>query len=247
MPEDLTAHREPTEAEIAAAIHALSSPAPAYNGPTNSLDRMTLLAKGIAQAVIAARSEGLPPPGGGGGELVEVALRKHASIEHSYHEDDNRHPRDFWHVRVSLGDLSSDWISYGQQEAQTQVPAEKQAAEDSVLASVARSLDAFAIALLPPSPGERETVARIIDPSSWHVLDSYLAIVKRTPNAGYDPDAFKDQASLAKADQIIALLGLSPSVESGREATAVANWGRDANPHQVAVGAAPSNPGKEGE
>ncbi len=49
---------------------------------------------------------------------------------------------------------------------------------------------------------EREELARIIDPSSWLVLDSYLAEVKRKhPNSGYDPDNFKDRESLAKADQ----------------------------------------------
>lgn len=29
-----------------------------------------------------------------------------------------------------------------------------------------------------------EDVARIIDPSKWRVLDSYLAEVRRKPNAG---------------------------------------------------------------
>lgn len=54
---------------------------------------------------------------------------------------------------------------------------------------------------------DRETIARMIDPSSWRVLDSYLADVKRKhPNSGYDPDNFQDQKSLALADQIIALL-----------------------------------------
>ncbi len=49
---------------------------------------------------------------------------------------------------------------------------------------------------------EREELARVIDPSSWLVLDSYLAEVKRKhPNSGYDPDNFKDRESLTKADQ----------------------------------------------
>jgi hypothetical protein len=52
---------------------------------------------------------------------------------------------------------------------------------------------------------QREAIARIIDPSSWRVLDAYLAQVKRRPNAGYDPDNFKDIRSLVLADAILAL------------------------------------------
>lgn len=61
-----------------------------------------------------------------------------------------------------------------------------------------------------PNQSRAETVARIIDPSSWRVLDGYLADVKRLKNAGYDPDNFKHQASLAKAQEIIAILDLPP-------------------------------------
>jgi hypothetical protein len=55
----------------------------------------------------------------------------------------------------------------------------------------------------------REQIARIIDPSSWSVFDCYLAIMPRKyrgENIGYDPAAFKDKKSLAKADEILALL-----------------------------------------
>ena len=55
----------------------------------------------------------------------------------------------------------------------------------------------------------REQVARLIDPSSWRVMDSYLEQAKRKyagQDAGYDPDAFKDSASLARADAILALV-----------------------------------------
>ena len=54
----------------------------------------------------------------------------------------------------------------------------------------------------------REQIARLIDPSSWRVLDSYLEQAKRKyagQDAGYDPEAFKDRASLAIAAQIMAL------------------------------------------
>lgn len=55
----------------------------------------------------------------------------------------------------------------------------------------------------------RERVARIIDPSTWAVLDSYLADAKRKyakSSAGYDPEAFKDRRSLVKATEIEALM-----------------------------------------
>lgn len=74
--------------------------------------------------------------------------------------------------------------------------------------------DALNKALTRPQPSQpswrpdREAVARIIDPSKWRVLDSYLADVKRKyrgKDAAYDPEAFKDKESLAKADAILAL------------------------------------------
>jgi len=64
------------------------------------------------------------------------------------------------------------------------------------------------------TPEMREAIARIIDPPSWQVLDSYLEHVKRHhPHGGYDPDNFTDKASLAKADAILALSAPSPAVE----------------------------------
>lgn len=45
---------EPTDDQIAAVHKVLTAPAPAYDGPTNSLDRMNLLARHIAAAVVSA-------------------------------------------------------------------------------------------------------------------------------------------------------------------------------------------------
>ena len=56
----------------------------------------------------------------------------------------------------------------------------------------------------------REDIARLIDPSSWRVFDASLASVKRIPNAGYDPDNFKDRKSLELADQILRLTSEEP-------------------------------------
>jgi hypothetical protein len=61
------------------------------------------------------------------------------------------------------------------------------------------------------NPGEDvvERVARLLDPSSWRVMDGYLAEVKRKyrgENAGYDPAAFKHKESMAMARAVIASL-----------------------------------------
>lgn len=61
-----------------------------------------------------------------------------------------------------------------------------------------------------------ERIARIIDPSSWRVMDSYLAEVKRKykgQNAAYDPDAFVHKASMATAREILNLLDRAPLIE----------------------------------
>lgn len=66
-----------------------------------------------------------------------------------------------------------------------------------------------------PRAGEaelREVIARIVDPSSWAVMDGYLADMKRQyhgENIGYDPDQFKHKSSLKIADDILAALSVS--------------------------------------
>ncbi len=72
---------------------------------------------------------------------------------------------------------------------------------------VIRDIYADMLSAAPPVSEELvEKVARIIDPSSWRVMDSYLADVKRKPNVGYDPDNFKDRKSLITARAILALI-----------------------------------------
>lgn len=59
------------------------------------------------------------------------------------------------------------------------------------------------------SEGAEEALARMISPSSWRVMDSYLTEVKRKykgEDAGYDPDAFKDHQSMELARALIELL-----------------------------------------
>ena len=79
----------------------------------------------------------------------------------------------------------------------------------------------------------REQIARLIAPSRWRVMDSYLAEVKRKyagQNAAYDPDAFKDAASLKIADDIMTLLPSLPDgwvvvpLEPTREMLEVCGW-----------------------
>jgi len=52
-----------------------------------------------------------------------------------------------------------------------------------------------------------EELARIIDPSSWAVMDGYLKDMLRKykgENAAYDPDAFKHKASMKTARAVLA-------------------------------------------
>jgi signal recognition particle subunit SEC65 len=67
-------------------------------------------------------------------------ILKEITFEHSYHEDSHRYPRDFWHVRASLGSLSTDWYRYGKQEKYERVPEEIKEAEHEVLQEVINSI-----------------------------------------------------------------------------------------------------------
>lgn len=54
-----------------------------------------------------------------------------------------------------------------------------------------------------------EKVARIIDPSSWAVMDGYLSDMLRKykgQKIGYDPDAFKHKPSMKIAEKVIAAI-----------------------------------------
>ncbi len=54
-----------------------------------------------------------------------------------------------------------------------------------------------------------EQVARIIDPSSWRVMDSYLEQTKRKyrgQNVGWPVEQYQDKASMAKARQILSII-----------------------------------------
>ena len=84
----------------------------------------------------------------------------------------------------------------------------------------------------------REQIARLIDPSSWRVLDSYLEQAKRKyagQDAGYDPEAFRDQASLAIAAQIMALDAVPGEDEVEAGARAAWETNRKGQPSWVAM------------
>lgn len=54
-----------------------------------------------------------------------------------------------------------------------------------------------------------EAMARIIDPSSWRVMDGYLAQMLRKykgEHIGYDPDAFKHKESMAIARAVLPVI-----------------------------------------
>lgn len=57
--------------------------------------------------------------------------------------------------------------------------------------------------------GVAEQIARIIDPSSWRVMDGYLAETKRKyrgENVGWPSDQFHHKESMAKAQAILNLI-----------------------------------------
>lgn len=61
----------------------------------------------------------------------------------------------------------------------------------------------------PEAEDLTEKVARIIDPSSWAVMDSYLEQTKRKyagQNVGWPEDQFKHKESMAKAREILSTL-----------------------------------------
>ncbi len=69
-----------------------------------------------------------------------------------------------------------------------------------------------------------EAVARIIDPSSWSVMDGYLAQTKRKyagQNVGWPTEQFQHTESMAKAREIIATL--RPAIIA-EERTATVAW-----------------------
>jgi hypothetical protein len=69
-------------------------------------------------------------------------LRTIVTYSHSYHEDENRYPRDFWHVKAWAGGVCTDWIRYGEQEEYTQLPGEVAAAEEAAFDTLCVDLQA---------------------------------------------------------------------------------------------------------
>ncbi len=64
----------------------------------------------------------------------------------------------------------------------------------------------------------KEQAARIIDPASWAVMDSYLKQMLRKSkgqNIGYDPEAFKHKESMAIAAALWPLVQQAIAAERG--------------------------------
>ena len=64
----------------------------------------------------------------------------------------------------------------------------------------------------------KEQAARIIDPASWAVMDSYLKQMLRKykgQNIGYDPEAFKHKESMAIATALWPLVQQAIAAERG--------------------------------
>ena len=80
-----------------------------------------------------------------------------------------------------------------------------------------------------------ERIARIIDPSSWAVMDSYLAETKRKyrgQNVGWPADQFHHKESMAKARAVLA--AVIPQIEARVVAEIVA-WLRAAKPAYIST------------
>lgn len=74
-----------------------------------------------------------------------------------------------------------------------------------------------------------EAMARIIDPSSWRVMDGYLAQMLRKykgEHIGYDPDAFKHKESMAIARALLPIIRAHLEPTSEMLANTVTSDGR---------------------
>lgn len=75
----------------------------------------------------------------GAGELLPCPFCGGAGeVQHSYHEDDDRHPRDFWHVRAACSECDitpTGWCRYGNQEQRVANFHVKQKAEADAIAA----------------------------------------------------------------------------------------------------------------
>lgn len=86
----------------------------------------------------------------------------------------------------------------------------------AVIADMARDYRAMLSAAPPPPVGDREAVARIIDPDAWTDRATFLALMWRgQPAPAFNRAAEVVAPSIAKADAILRLLGLSPSLSPG--------------------------------
>lgn len=76
----------------------------------------------------------------------------------------------------------------------------------------------------------KEQAARIIDPASWAVMDSYLKQMLRKykgQNIGYDPEAFKHKESMAIAAALWPLVQQAIAAERERCAKVAEDWNID--------------------
>lgn len=81
-----------------------------------------------------------------------------------------------------------------------------------------------------------EIAARIIDPSSWAVMDSYLAETKRKyrgQNVGWPADQFHHKESMAKARAVLA--AVTPQIEA-RVTGEIVAWLRELATHTTKFG-----------
>jgi len=140
----------------------------------------------------------------------------HAKIEHSYREDDNRYPRDFWHVRVKCqgcGIELPDWTSYGNQEQKVANFHVKEAAERDAASlwntrssSTAGSVGAEAIAWLYEGPdgehyirGHRNNVPHWLAKNGWKETPLVAALAASSNLASAGDETLREAEAWLRA------------------------------------------------
>lgn len=89
------------------------------------------------------------------GVAIEAAVGR-AEIEWSFHEDNHRYPRDFWHARIDFCGFSTSWEQYGKQEDRN-LPDDVKAAAEAELRDNLRGM--LRSALIPVSSAETRRAA----------------------------------------------------------------------------------------
>lgn len=143
----------------------------AYSGNREVARALSMdAAKAAAQTDYETRifSALISSPGKDGGQEVDAvsdaidALVERAEVEWSYHEDNHRYPRDFWHARISFLGYQDSWKPYGEQEQRELPESVKLEAETNLRDELRAALhDSFAVSASSTQPASTALVERL--------------------------------------------------------------------------------------